>query len=334
MQNPYEKISLAVVIPCFKVRQHIMDVIAKIPANINHIFVIDDCCPEKTGDFVKSNCTDHRVQVIYNQKNLGVGGAVMSGYSAAILQNADIIIKIDGDGQMDPALIPEFILPILRNEADYTKGNRFYNLDGVRGMPWIRMVGNSCLSFLSKLSSGYWDLFDPTNGYTAIHARIAERLPFKKISQSYFFESDILFRLNTLRAVVIDIPMESFYGEEISNLLIAKVLPEFLIKNIRNTIKRIFYSYYLRSISIASFELPLGLLALGIGAGFGARSWIHSIESGISTPTGTIMLAVLPIVVGVNLLLSFINYDISSCPQRVMHKRLQRRLFTTKRHDV
>jgi len=330
MKSPHENLSLAVVIPCYKVRRHIMGVIEKIPENITHIFVIDDCCPENTGHFVKSNCTDSRVQIIWNQKNLGVGGAVMTGYSAAILVGAEVIIKIDGDGQMDPTFIPEFISPILRNDADYTKGNRFYNLDGIQEMPWIRMIGNSCLSFLSKLSSGYWDLFDPTNGYTAIHARIAERLPFEKISKSYFFESDILFRLNTLRAVVIDIPMESFYGGEISNMRIAKVLPEFLIKNIRNTFKRIFYSYYLRSISIASFELPLGLLALGIGVALGARSWILSAESGISTPTGTIMLAVLPIIIGINLLLSFVNYDIISCPQRVMHNRLQPSIFKPK----
>lgn len=323
MQTLKDNISLSVVIPCFKVRQHIMGVIEKIPAEINHIFIVDDCCPEKTGIFVNKNCKDPRIQIILNKKNQGVGGAVMTGYTAAILAGSDIIIKIDGDGQMDPGLIPHFISPILRNEADYTKGNRFYNLDGVREMPLIRMIGNSCLSFLSKLSSGYWDLFDPTNGYTAIHARIAERLPFKKISRRYFFESDILFRLNTLRAVIVDIPMESFYGKEVSNLSIVKVLPEFLIKNIRNIFKRIFYSYYLRSISIASFELPLGLLALGVGVGLGARSWIYSIESGISTPTGTIMLAVLPIIVGINLLLSFINYDIISCPQRVMHNRLQ-----------
>lgn len=323
MQTTHNNISLSVVIPCFKVREHIIGVIARIPEEINHIFIVDDCCPERTGIFVQENCNDPRIQIILNKKNLGVGGAVMAGYSAAILAGSDVIIKIDGDGQMDPSFISEFISPIICNEADYTKGNRFYNLDGVREMPWIRMIGNSCLSFLTKLSSGYWDLFDPTNGYTAIHARVAERLPFKKISRSYFFESDILFRLNTLRAVVIDIPMESYYGEEISNLRIGKVLPEFLIKNILNTFKRIFYSYYLRSISIASFELPLGLLALGIGTGLGARSWIHSIESGLSTPTGTIMLAVLPIIVGINLILSFINYDISSCPQRVMHNRLQ-----------
>ncbi len=249
--------------------------------------------------------------VVRNPKNLGVGGAVMTGYQSAIEAGADIIVKVDGDGQMDPSLISQFIAPILNGEADYTKGNRFYNLED-RAMPPLRIFGNAVLSLMAKVSTGYWNLFDPTNGYTAIHADLARLLPFKKISHRYFFETDVLFRLNTLRAVVIDIPMDAKYGDEVSNLKISRIAGEFLFKHARNCIKRIFYNYYLRDLSLASLELPLGVTLLTLGVGFGGYSWAQSANSGITTSAGTVMLAALPILMGLQFVLAFLGFDIAS----------------------
>jgi glycosyltransferase involved in cell wall biosynthesis len=307
---------IAVVIPCYKVKQHVLEVIANIGQEIWRIYVIDDACPEGSGKYVEEQCSDQRVQVIYHKKNQGVGGAVMTGYSAAIADGAEVIVKVDGDGQMDTSLILNFIEPILNGEADYTKGNRFFNLEDVRVMPRIRLFGNAVLSFLTKLSSGYWDLFDPTNGYTAIHADVANHLPFEKISRRYFFETDMLFRLNTLRAVVVDVPMDAKYGEEVSNLKISKIFGEFLLKHSRNFVKRIFYNYYLRDLSLASIELPLGLLMLISGISFGGYHWFESARAGSQTPPGTVMLAAMPILAGLQFILAFIGYDISSVPKR------------------
>lgn len=311
---------IAVIIPCYRVTNHVLDVIAKIGLEVSIIFVVDDCCPENSGDFVKESCTDDRVIVLHNPRNQGVGGAVMTGYKAAIEAGADIIVKIDGDGQMDPSLIPDFIEPILTGEADYTKGNRFFYLEEIRAMPKVRLFGNAVLSFMTKLSSGYWDLFDPTNGYTAIHADVARHLPFEKISHRYFFETDMLFRLNTLRAVVVDVPMDAHYGDEVSNLKVSKIVGEFLIKHIRNFLKRIFYNYYLRDMSLGSIELPLGLLLLLFGIGFGICHWMNSFQEGIATPVGTVMLAMLPVLMGFQLVLAFLSYDISNVPRRSLHK--------------
>ena len=232
---------VAVVLPCYKVREHILDVISRIGSEVAHIYVVDDCCPDQSGAYVEENCTDPRVRLVFNQVNLGVGGAVMAGYREAIKDGADIIVKIDGDGQMDPALLPKIIFPLLKGKADYAKGNRFYDLAHIRRMPTVRLIGNAGLSLISKLSTGYWQTFDPTNGYTAIDARVADHLPFDRISQRYFFETDMLFRLNTLRAVVADVPMDACYGEEVSNLKIKDIIGEFFSKNMRNFFKRIFY---------------------------------------------------------------------------------------------
>ena len=313
---------IAVVIPCYKVSAHICQLIRQIGEDVNAIFVIDDCCPENTGKLVESNCTDPRVTVIFHINNQGVGGAVMTGYQAAIRAGAEVIVKLDGDGQMNPALIPAFIAPILRSEADYSKGNRFFDVETAQQMPIVRLIGNVGLSFLTKLSSGYWNLFDPTNGYTAISAKVAERLPVDKISQRYFFESDMLFRLNTMRAVVIDIPMYALYAQEKSNLSVSRELPRFLLKNLRNLGKRIVYSYFIRNFSYASLELFFGLLFLGFGIFFGLFNWIELSRHGALASAGTVMLAALPIIMGLQLLLGFINYDMTNVPTTPLKGRL------------
>jgi dolichol-phosphate mannosyltransferase len=318
----FNNAKIAVVIPSYKVAQHILQVIKSIGDECDLIYVVDDFCPEKSGKFVADNCVDKRVRIIYNEVNKGVGGAVLRGYTEAIQDGADIIVKLDGDGQMNPGLIPKFIEPIASGYADYTKGNRFYDMQYIRRMPFIRLTGNLALSFMAKLSCGYWNIFDPTNGYTAIHAKIANKLPFDKISQRYFFETDMLFRLNTVRANVIDLPMDAVYGDEKSNLKIYKILGEFLFKHFKNFNKRIFYNYFLRDFSIATLELIFGNLLLLFGSYFGVYNWVRNAHLGLTTPTGTIMLSVVPIIIGIQLILSFLSYDIANTPNRSQHKFL------------
>jgi glycosyltransferase involved in cell wall biosynthesis len=316
---------IAVVIPCYRVARHVLGVIARIGPECWRIYVVDDACPEGAGDLVAARCTDPRVQVIRHRKNLGVGAAVMSGYRAALNEGAEIIVKIDGDGQMAPELLPGFVAPILGGQADYCKGNRFYELEHIGRMPLVRKVGNAALSFMAKLSGGYWDIFDPANGYTAIHAAVARRLPLDKISQRYFFETDLLFRLNTIRAVVVDIPMDATYGDETSSLKVSRVFAEFLYKNLRNGAKRIFYNYFLRDFTIASLELVVGLVLLAFGSIYGTVHWISSAREGVATAPGTVMLSALPVLVGVQLLLAFVGYDIAAVPRRAIHPALARR---------
>jgi glycosyltransferase involved in cell wall biosynthesis len=313
---------IAAVIPCFKVTQHILGVIAGLGPEVGRIYIVDDKCPEGSGQLVQRECRDPRVHVLFNEHNQGVGGAVMAGYRQAIDDGADILVKVDGDGQMDPAMIQPLVAPIVAGHADYTKGNRFYELSRIGEMPAVRVFGNSVLSFMAKLSTGYWSLFDPANGFTAIEARVAKLLPMDKISRRYFFETDMLFRLGTVRAVVVDIPMHARYGDETSNLKIGKILPEFLAKHARNLCKRVFYNYFLRDMSVASLELVAGLGLLGFGTVFGAWHWWSSMQANTTTPVGTIMFAVLPILVGLQFLLAFLAYDIASVPRQPVAGRL------------
>jgi dolichol-phosphate mannosyltransferase len=323
-QTSVHEARIAVVIPSFRVTRHVLGVIEQMPPEVWRIYVVDDACPDGSGQLVQRECRDARVRVLFNAENQGVGGAVIAGYRQAADDGADVIVKIDGDGQMDPALIGSFVEPILLGEADYAKGNRFFDLEEIRAMPRVRIFGNAVLSLMAKLSTGYWDLFDPTNGYTAIHSEVVRELPLDKISRRYFFETDILFRLNIARAVVVDVPMHARYGDEVSNLRVSRVVGDFLLKHVRNFGKRIFYNYYLRDMSLASIELPLGLALTLFGIFFGGYEWVQSARTGVATPAGTVMLAGLPLLMGVQLILAFLGQDIASVPRRVRHKRLPR----------
>ncbi len=312
---------VAVVIPCYKVKAFVLDVIALIGPEVDRIFTVDDCCPEGSADFIEKNVTDSRVRVLRHEINKGVGGAVMTGYRAALDEDMDIVVKVDGDGQMDPKLIPLFISPILAGEADYAKGNRFFSAGAVRSMPKVRLFGNAALSFMTKLSSGYWSIFDPTNGYTAIHARALAAIDLRAVSERYFFETDMLIRLGDLRAVVIDIPMRAVYGDEVSGLHIRQIFHEFLTKHIKATIRRFTYLYIMRDFNIASLNLVIGSVLMVFGVIFGSIEWIISIRSGVSASTGTVMFAVLPIIAGLQMLLFFLGYDISAEPKRPVQKQ-------------
>lgn len=313
---------VAVVVPCYRVTRHVSHVIAAIGPEVDRIYCVDDACPENSGDMIEQTNRDPRVVVLRHDQNQGVGGAVLTGYARAIADGATVLVKIDGDGQMDPALLPGFIAPITRGEADYTKGNRFWDLRQIRQMPLSRRIGNLGLSFLSKISTGYWDIFDPTNGYTAIHAHVAARLPFESISRRYFFETDMLFRLNTMRAVVVDVPMDARYADESSSLRIGRIFAEFLGKHVRNLLKRIAYNYFLRDLPFASIELIAGLGLGMFGLAFGGWHWWLSAQRMESTPVGTIMIATVAVVSALQLLLAFLNFDINSIPRRPLHPHL------------
>ena len=313
--------SIAVVIPAYRVTAHILKVIAEIGKEVSQIFVVDDACPEGSGALVSAKCSDKRVSVLTHSENQGVGGAVVTGYRAALEGGAEIVVKIDGDGQMDPAMIPELIEPIVDGNADYTKGNRFDSLVGLREMPGVRVLGNGVLSLMSKLSSGYWNITDPTNGFTAIHRDVLKALPLDMISKRFFFESDMLYRLSVMRAVVWDVPMEALYGNEKSNLSIAKAIFEFPGKHFVRFHKRLFYNYYLRDMSAASLELPLGAALGWFGLIFGINRFAESIATGVPATAGTVMLSAVPVILGFQLVLAFLSYDIASVPKRIKHKK-------------
>lgn len=314
---------IAVVIPCYKVSKSVLSVISTIPDYISHIIVVDDACPENSGQLVQSNNTDPRTEVLFHAENGGVGAAVVTGYKRAMELGVQIVVKIDGDGQMDPTLIADLIKPIQISQCDYTKGNRFFDIRFLQQMPRIRLIGNAFLSLFNKVTSGYWNIMDPTNGFTAIETRTLSLLDLNKLERRYFFESDMLYHLGTIRAVVNDIPMQSRYADETSNLQIGLVLRQFPGKLLIRFCKRVFYSYFLRDFNAGTMLLTLSALMLAFSITYGGLHWYEGLVSGQASAPGVVMLAALPFLVGMHLLISAINWDIGNVPKTPLHPSLR-----------
>ena len=308
-------IKKAVVVPAYKVSGHIQEVVESVPDLIDHIIVIDDKCPEGSGKIAES-LNDPRVSIIYHEQNKGVGGSVKSGYQKALELGCEIIVKMDGDGQMDPRYLEQLIEPLLLDRADYSKGNRFVDFKALMVMPKLRLFGNNMLSFMEKVFSGYWDIMDPTNGYTAIHRRILKKLDLGKIADRYFFESDMLFNLNLYDAVVEDVSIPARYDNKPSSLSIGKTLLQFPPRLVYGCMKRIFLKYFIYDFNMASVYILIGLPLFLWGFIFGIIQWFDSIVSGVAKTTGTVMLCVLPLIISIEILLQAVNIDINNVPRK------------------
>jgi hypothetical protein len=216
---------------------------------------------------------------------------------------------------MDPELLPSLLDPIVSEGFAYAKGNRFLREDALRDMPKIRLVGSFCLTFLSKLATGYWHVFDPANGYVAIDATTLRKLPLQRIARRHFFESDMLIHLNVFRARVKDVPMPARYGDEKSSMRLSRVLMTFPLFLLKGFWYRVYERHVLREFSPVAVFWVLGSALLAWGTVFGASTWLSSIWLDRAATTGTVMLSVLPFIMGFQLVLQAILTEIQESPR-------------------
>jgi glycosyltransferase involved in cell wall biosynthesis len=314
--SQFRKHNIAVVIPAFRVENEIADVLRGLPSYIRHIIVVDDASPDETSSRVQAVAKkDHRICLIWHTQNQGVGGAVITGFKKALELGAEFVIKLDGDGQMDPAYIPHLLAPLVESRADYVKGNRFRDFTALQQMPFIRRVGNLGLSFLTKAATGYWNNFDPTNGFFAVHRTMLDQLPLDAIDRRYYFETDMLSRLYLLGATVMDVPIPARYRGEKSSLSVQRVLFEFPYKLLRTLLRRIIFRYFLFDFSMMSVYILTGIPLLLFGLIFGITKWIQYAELGVAAPTGTVILPTLSVILSIQILLSAIEIDVNSAPR-------------------
>lgn len=304
---------LAVVIPCYNVAQYIENVIRAVPSDVRTIVAVDDASIDGTADAL-SRCKDPRLVVVRQLRNGGVGSAMLAGYAKALACGADVCVKVDGDGQMDLGLLPVLVAPVVSGEADFAKGNRFWDLDALDSMPRIRLIGNGVLSLLTKLASGYWSIFDPTNGYTAISAAAVRRMALTRIAPRYFFETSVLIELNIQGAIVRDIEMPARYGDERSQLSVGHAALTFPFLLMRGLWRRFFWRYMIRDFNAVTVCVLAGMPALLFGLIFGAYHWRHSVSTGEPATAGTVLLAALPVILGFQCLLTAFVLDIVHQP--------------------
>ncbi len=309
------KFRIAAVIPAYRVEKEIVNVLQNIPPYIRNIIVVEDASPDSTAELVISASKgDPRLVLIRHAQNQGVGGAMVTGFKKALELGAQIVVKIDGDGQMDLTRLPALFEPLILGQADYTKGNRFRDFPSLGKMPSIRRFGNMGLGFLAKAATGYWNLFDPTNGFFAIRAEALAQLPLEKIDRTYFFEESMLAHLYLIGAVVRDVAIPARYQGEVSSLLIHRVLFEFPFKLIATLFRRILLKNLIYDFTMASIYTLAGLPLLLFGLIFGVFKWIQYARLALPAPTGTVMLPTLSVLLGIQFLLSAIEIDLRSVP--------------------
>jgi glycosyltransferase involved in cell wall biosynthesis len=299
---------VAVVVPAHNEEKLIARVIETTPGFVDHIIVVDDASPDRTSESARS-VGDPRVEVIRLEQNQGVGGAILTGHDRALALGADVSVVMAGDAQMDPRYLPALLDPIAAGEAKFTKANRFYGMNSFEGMPRHRVFGNIVLSFLTKAASGYWGLFDPQNGYTAVHRSALERLPFDRIAKRYEFENDLLIHLNILRVPARDVPVPAVYGDEVSGMRLTRVAPRLLRRLSRGFWQRMWWKYVIQSFSPVALMFFAGLAFIGVGAAVSAFVLVNTVGPPVASP-GTVLLAVAPILSGIHFLITAMYLDI------------------------
>ena len=308
---------IVAVVPAYRVEGQIEAVLRGLPPFLTQIVVVDDASTDTTAALVQAAAKrDRRIILLQHKHNQGVGGAMITGFRRALELGAQIIVKIDGDGQMDVRYLPDLITPLTLGRADYAKGNRFRDSAALRRMPLIRRIGNIGLGFLAKAATGYWNVFDPTNGFAAIRGETLAQLPLDQVDRSYYFEISMLASLYLLGAVVQEVPMPARYKDEVSNLMVERVLLEFPAKLLGTFLRRVALKNFLYDFSMVSIYLLTGVPLLLFGLIFGGYKWIQYWRAGVPAPTGTVILPTLSVLLGIQLLLSAIESDLRSVPRQ------------------
>lgn len=310
---------VAVVIPAYQAAGSIASVIAGIPERVRTIIVVDDGSTDDTAQAARG-AGDRRVRVTSHPENQGVGAAMLTGYRIGLEAGADILVKMDADGQMDPRQLGAILEPVVAGRADYAKGNRFHSRNDLTGMPALRLLGNAALSFITKLSSGAWHVFDPANGYTAIHRDALRALDWHRVHRRYFFESSMLVSLTVARAVIEDVRIPAQYGQETSHLGIVRTLVEFPLLHLGYGLWRFVKLYVLLDFNACSLLTLLGAPLLLFGVVNGLYVWYRSSTTGDFASTGAVMLPTLAIIVGFQMLLHALLLDVGNPPRRPLQK--------------
>ena len=311
-----EPVRIVAVIPAYNVATHLAEVIDRLPPLFTAAIVVDDASTDATLAVAQSAAAaDARIEIVRHDTNQGVGGAMISGFRRALEIGADVVVKIDGDGQMPLAFAGRLVQPLLTGEADYAKGNRFSNFATLQQMPFVRRIGNLFFSFLAKAATGYWRCFDTSNGYVAIRGDVLARLPLEKIDQSYYFETSMLCHLYLIGAVVRDVPMPARYAGEPSSLSVMRVLYQFPGRLLRSTFHRVARRHFVYDFDLESVALLFGVLLTGAGTVFGGYHWITNARAHRATPVGTVMLAALLVIFGFQLLLLALTLDVAAVPR-------------------
>jgi len=310
----YRGNKVALVIPAHNEEKLLPPTLETVPELIDQVFVIDDCSTDGTAEIVRTrSATDPRVILIQNEQKMGPGSGIITGYIAAREGDFDLVVVVGGDNQMPLDEVERFLDPILDDGIDYTKGNRFIQGgNAFEDMPAVRLFGNSLISFMTKIASGYYKCWDVVDGYTAISKRALHLVPWEKAWKRYGYPMDFLIRLNTYGCRVRDIPRTAIYlpGERQSQIKGVRYALSVSPMIMRGFFRRLFVKYFLRDFHPVIFFYLLGLILIPLGVWLGIK--IIAIKllvegGGVTALTG--ILCALFLILGVQALLFAMFFD-------------------------
>jgi len=305
------------VIPSYRAANSIAEVVRGALERVDVVVVVDDACPENTAGVVDCEFRgDRRVVTLRHARNAGVGAAMKTGMAYALGLGADFIVKIDADGQMNPAFIPA-MLDVMRSKPSIAlvKGNRFYDASLALAMPVIRLLGNSALTLLTRIATGFWSSIDPTNGFVMIRASSLRRIRLESLANRYYFEISLLAAVAMRRFEIAEMEMPPIYGSQPSNLSVWKTTLDFPGRLVVTLAKRLAWQYIVRDMNVGSVMLVLGSLLMTTSVAYGGTAWLQAAHSGVPRTPGTVMLAFLPFITGFQLLVNALIYDVQFSPK-------------------
>jgi glycosyltransferase involved in cell wall biosynthesis len=258
----YLEKTIGVVIPAYNEEKLIANTLTSLPSLVDTIIVVDDGSNDNTAGVVRKRAEDdRRIVLIQHRVNEGVGGAIVTGYKKAVELEIDVTAVMAGDGQMDPRDLKNIVRPVTKGDVDYTKGNRLFQGDAWNMIPHYRYLGNSFLSLLTKIASGYWHIADSQTGYTAISLPVLRKVNLDTIYKRYGMPNDILIRLNQYDFRVRDIHVRPVYGiGEKSGMSLLKVIPKISWLLFKGFWRRLFFKYVIKDFHPLIFFYILGLL--------------------------------------------------------------------------
>jgi glycosyltransferase involved in cell wall biosynthesis len=306
---------LAVVVPAFNEEKLIAKVIQTMPKTVDKIVVVDDASKDDTVNIVKSlmKKNSDRLILITHKINQGVGGAIATGYKWCRDHRMDITVVMAGDNQMDPRDMPALIEPIVKDEVDYTKGNRLISGEAWKIIPRVRYLGNSAMSFFTKIASGYWHITDSQSGFTAVNLKVLQTLDLDSIFKRYGMPNDMLVKLNIYNFRVRDVPVRPIYGiGEKSGIKPLRMIPRlgwfmfklYLYRMVQKYVIRDFHPlvlFYFTSFALLFFFFPILLIRIVI-------IWIIS----GAIPSLNALASVMVVLAGIQLLLFAMLFDMEA----------------------
>lgn len=306
----YKKLTVGVTVPAYNEEKLITKTLSTIPDYVDHVVVVNDASKDGTLKKIREYAAhDSRVEIIDSKVNGGIGASLKKAIRRAAELGCDRIAVMAGDNQMDPDQLQNLLDDMDKRGLDFIKANRFMHFEALRKMPAYRKIGNVVVTLMTKFATGYYSIFDTQNGYVVYTKDVVERLPWHMVGNRYEFENTILIALSIINAKIGDHAIPAIYGQEKSTIKLFSTVSRVIRVLHKGFWQRMYYKYVLYGFHPIALFLFSGILFLVSGAGFFLWVVYEKIAHSATPTTATIMLIVLPLIVGFQLLLTALILD-------------------------